>query len=61
MNIYAVACECKEGYCKEQADPVEHCVNFIARKGTVEVLKCDQHKSHTWHFDGVCMKCEAKI
>ncbi len=61
MDIFAGPCRCKEDYCHENCDPIKECVNFIARKGNVQVLKCDKHKGHTWHFNGVCMKCEANI
>ncbi len=57
MNIHAVACGCKEGFCHENCEPITECVNFIARKGNILVKKCNEHLGHTWHFDGVCMRC----
>ncbi len=58
MDISAVACDCKKDYCCEFVDPIKECINLIARRGEVKTLKCDKHVGYTWHFNGVCLKCE---
>jgi hypothetical protein len=59
-SIYATGCNCKE-FCVEFVDRMETCVDYIARNAEVMTKHCESCGSgHTWHRDGVCMKCEER-
>lgn len=56
INLTNSPCTCPTGQCAAFVEPDTDCIN--RRAGVVKTTYCVQCAAHTWHEDGICLKCE---